>query len=98
MNAKRNELAAGEAPDVEALMQGIGERARAAAAELANASTEAKNAALRAAAAELRQQAVDILVANGKDVAGMEAAGSSKALIDRAQLDPLQGRGDCAIA
>jgi glutamate-5-semialdehyde dehydrogenase len=90
MNAKRNELAAGEAHDVETLMLGIGERARAAAALLANASTEAKDAALRAAAAELRQQAVDILHANSKDIADMEAAGATKALIDRGQLDPLR--------
>ena len=90
MNAKRNELAAGEAPDVEALMQGIGARARAAAAELANATTEAKNAALRAAATELRQHAAEVLLANEKDVAEMQSSGSSKALIDRAQLDPLR--------
>jgi glutamate-5-semialdehyde dehydrogenase len=90
MNAKRNELADGEAPDIETLMQGIGAAARAAAATLANATTEAKNAALLAAARELRQQAATILLANEKDIAGMEAAGSTTALIDRARLDPLR--------
>ena len=87
MNAKRNELAAGEAHDVEALMQGIGARARAAAAVLANASSEAKDKALRAAAAELREREAEILAANAEDVAGMQAAGSTKALIDRGMLD-----------
>ncbi len=94
MNAKRNEFAGGEETaetvDVEALMQGVGARARAAAAVLANATTEAKDKALRAAAEDLRHTAAVILLANEKDVADMEAAGSSKALIDRAKLDPLR--------
>jgi glutamate-5-semialdehyde dehydrogenase len=94
MNAKRNELALGEAPEVgsqiESLMLAIGARARAAAALLANASTEGKDAALRGAAAELRRQAVDVLHANSKDVAAMREAGTSPALVDRAELDPLR--------
>ncbi len=87
MNAKRNELAAGEAQDVDTLMKGIGDRARAAAKTLANAFTEAKNAALRAAAAALREREADILAANAEDIAGMVAGGSTKALIDRGMLD-----------
>ncbi len=90
MNAKRNELAVGEEPDVATLMQGFGERARAAAALLANATSEAKDKALRAAAAELRLHAAEVLLANEKDIAAMREAGNSEALVDRAQLDPLR--------
>jgi glutamate-5-semialdehyde dehydrogenase len=96
MSAKRNEFAAGEAAidaGVETLMRGIGANARAAAAVLANASTEAKNNALTAAAAELRKREKEILAANKEDLAAMKAAGSSDALIDRAALDPARLEG-----
>ena len=62
MSALRKDFAAGEVAaahevetveNVEALMRGIGANARAAAALLANASTEAKNKALTEAAAEI---------------------------------------------
>ncbi|MGH6925230.1 MAG: glutamate-5-semialdehyde dehydrogenase [Propylenella sp.] len=74
-------------------MRGIGERARASAAILANASTEAKNQALRAAASGLRQTVKEILAANAEDVAAMKAAGISTALIDRGALDPARVEG-----
>ena len=67
-------------------MLAIGARARAAAAKLANASTESKNAALLAAAGELRQREADILAANADDVAAMRASGATEALIDRGTL------------
>ena len=86
MNAKRSEYPAGEASDVETLMRGIGVAARAAAAHLADASTEAKNAALHAAAGELRRSRATILAANRADVAGMQAAGATAAMIDRGTL------------
>jgi glutamate-5-semialdehyde dehydrogenase len=69
-------------------MRDIGVRARAAAAILANAATDAKNAALSAAAAELRRQAPAILAANGKDVAAMRAGDATPAMIDRGTLNP----------
>ncbi len=68
-------------------MAGIGRRSRDAAATLAVASTEAKNAALRAAAAAIRADNAAILAANGEDVVAAEAAGLSSAMIDRLMLD-----------
>ncbi len=91
MSALLKDRATGEAAHdstVEALMHRIGEEARAAAAILATASTAAKNEALRAAAAALRCGETDILAANRDDVAAMQTAGTSAALIDRGTLDP----------
>jgi glutamate-5-semialdehyde dehydrogenase len=88
MSALRHDYAAGEAAlDVETLMLDMGRNARAAAAILANASTEAKNKALTEGAAALRRRAADILAANAEDIAAMQAGGYSKARIDRAALD-----------
>ena len=87
MNAKRNEFSTGEAESVEELMWSIGARARAAAGKLANASTEAKNAALLAAASALTEGEDEIMAANAEDVTVMRAAGATEALIDRATLD-----------
>ncbi len=92
MNAKRVDLSAGEAfaaaGGIDALMRGIGERARAAAARLANASTNVKNAALLEAASELRRGEAVILAANAEDLRTMREAGSTTAMIDRGTLDP----------
>jgi glutamate-5-semialdehyde dehydrogenase len=88
MNAKRSEAAVGEAGSVADFMQAIGDRARRAANILANATTQAKNAALQAAAGHLRASTETILAANGEDVGAMQAAGSSAAMIDRTRLDP----------
>jgi glutamate-5-semialdehyde dehydrogenase len=99
MSALRKDYAAGEAAasganeSVETLMHGIGANARAAAAVLATASTEAKNKALCEAAAELRRRERESLAANAEDVAAMKAGGSSKALIDRGTLDPQRLEG-----
>jgi len=73
--------------DVEALMQGLGAAARAAATELANASTEAKNTALREAAASLRDRTESILAANARDMAAGRDKGLSAAMLDRLALD-----------
>jgi len=73
--------------DIEALMAGIGARARAAATVLARASGKAKNTALRAAAAAIRAHAGEIQEANERDVAAGREAGLSEALIDRLALD-----------
>jgi len=69
------------------LMAAMGKSARAAARELALASTDAKNAALRAAAEALRKAMADILAANAKDLAAARAAGKPAAFIDRLMLD-----------
>src|SRR4029453_16365654 len=63
-------------------------RAKAAAAELAQASGAAKNAWLRRSAARLRERAADILEANGADVAGGPGYGLAEAQIDRLKLTP----------
>jgi len=73
--------------DVPALMRRIGADARAAAGVLANASTEAKNAALRGSADSLRARADAILAANRKDMEAGRRKGLSKALLDRLALD-----------
>ena len=69
------------------LMHAMGERARAAARELALASTNAKNAALRAAAEALRKSTSAILAANAQDLAAAREAGRPAAFIDRLMLD-----------
>ena len=69
------------------LMHAMGKSARAAARELALASTEAKNAALRAAAQALRKATPTILAANAKDIAAAHEAGRPAAFIDRLMLD-----------
>ena len=73
--------------DVPALMRRIGADARAAARVLANASAEAKNAALTGSADSLRARADAILAANRKDMEAGRRKGLSKALLDRLALD-----------
>ena len=58
-----------ETPDIAALMADIGARAKAAAADLAVASPEAKRAALEAAADAVWEGRADSLAANEKDLA-----------------------------
>ncbi len=73
--------------DVAALMLGIGRTARAAARELALASTDAKNAALAAAAAALRQAIPTVLAANARDISAARQADRPAAFVDRLMLD-----------
>jgi len=63
-----------------------GRAARAAARELARASTEAKNRALRSMAAELRARSVALIEANRADVAQAKKAGRDGAFVDRLTL------------
>ena len=69
------------------VMGAIGAAARAAARELALASTAAKNAALLAAANALREKTPVILAANAKDIAAARDAGRAAAFVDRLLLD-----------
>jgi glutamate-5-semialdehyde dehydrogenase len=62
--------------------------ARAAARELAGASTRAKDAALRGGAARLRGEQDRILAANREDVARARSAGETPAFVDRLTLTP----------
>jgi glutamate-5-semialdehyde dehydrogenase len=72
---------------MQAYIEQLGRQARAAARQLATASTERKNAALVAAAAALRMNADALIAANAKDVAGVREAGKPDAFIDRLMLD-----------
>jgi glutamate-5-semialdehyde dehydrogenase len=74
--------------DIPAMMAEIGERARAAAAVLAFAAPEAKQAALEAAADAIIAAEHDILAANAKDMAFGRDKGLSKAMLDRLLLTP----------
>ena len=73
--------------DIPALMRRIGAEAKAAAAVLADASTESKDDALRRCAAALRDRRPRIIAANGKDMAAGEQKGLTKAMLDRLALD-----------
>ncbi|HEY8520438.1 MAG TPA: glutamate-5-semialdehyde dehydrogenase [Gammaproteobacteria bacterium] len=68
-------------------MRSLGRAARAAAAELARASTATKNAALATAAAEIRAARDGILQANAQDMAAARARNLSAAMLDRLALD-----------
>ncbi len=73
--------------DMKEMMAEVGRRARQAAAALAGASTEAKNAALKAMAANIRARKKEIQEANAKDVENARKAGRTDAFIDRLALD-----------
>lgn len=72
---------------LDAEMQALGQRARAAAALLAKAPTAAKDKALRAAAAALRARLPELLAANAEDVAEARARHLDAALLDRLAID-----------
>ncbi|WP_291718238.1 glutamate-5-semialdehyde dehydrogenase [Magnetospirillum sp. 64-120] len=73
--------------DIQTLMHDLGDRARAAARVLAQASDAAKKDALLTAAAEIRKHAPAIKAANAKDMEGGRAKGLTAALLDRLMLD-----------
>jgi glutamate-5-semialdehyde dehydrogenase len=74
-------------------MTEIGSAARAAAAELAYASSERKYAALVSAAHFVWEERNAILDANSEDMAYGEAKGLSPAMLDRLRLDDHRLRG-----
>ena len=65
----------------------LGQRAKAAARELARLSTEQKNRGLRAMADALSGQGATILAANALDMESAEAGGLSGAMLDRLRID-----------
>ncbi len=69
-------------------MIALGERAKAAATVLAQASGAVRDEALLSAADLLDEASDTVLAANRDDVANAEAAGTSATLIDRLRLDP----------
>jgi glutamate-5-semialdehyde dehydrogenase len=72
--------------DVPGYMLGVGAAARAAARELARATTATKNAALLAAANALDSSTGLILAANVKDIDRAREAGNDDAFVDRLTL------------
>ncbi|HEU4353093.1 MAG TPA: glutamate-5-semialdehyde dehydrogenase [Burkholderiales bacterium] len=85
MQLKRNKQAHG---DLHAMMEEMGRAARAAARELARASTAAKDSALAAIAADIRSESGRVLRANAEDVRKTKKAGSDAAFVDRLTLTP----------
>jgi glutamate-5-semialdehyde dehydrogenase len=76
-----------EARSIQDLMLAMGRDARVAARALGLAGTAQKDHALMAAAAAIRAGAGGIIAANAKDMAAAEAAGMSRANLDRLRLD-----------
>ena len=74
--------------ELEAYVQNLGQRARAAARAVARAGTAAKNTALLATADALGTSQAALLAANEKDLAAGRAAGLDAALLDRLTLNP----------
>lgn len=74
--------------DADALIAGIGKKARAATVALGMATPEAKTAGLRAAAAKVRARANSLLDANAADCTLAEKNGISAAFLDRLRLTP----------
>jgi glutamate-5-semialdehyde dehydrogenase len=70
------------------LLQDIGQRAKAAAAQLALVQTDRKNEALRQAAAGIRSSSALLLAENNKDVENARHAGLAAAMMDRLILTP----------
>lgn len=81
--------------DIQAVMQDIGARAKAAAAELAFASPEMKKQALNAAADAVWARRSDIIDANAEDMVFGREKGLSDAMLDRLMLDEERIQGIC---
>lgn len=79
-------MSAVEAVDLAGVMRELGQKARAAAAVLAFASTEAKDRALVAAADAIDARRAEILAANAIDMETAKARGLSTAFQDRLLL------------
>ena len=69
------------------IMADVGQRARAAARQIANAATSQKQDALRASAKQLDSNRDVILAANVTDMQAGESSGLSQAMLDRLKLD-----------
>lgn len=81
--------------DIAALMSDIGQRAKAASAELAFAPPEQKERALNAAADAVWAQRAEIIAANEKDLEFGRNKGLSPAMMDRLMLDEDRIQGIC---
>lgn len=83
------------APDIAALMRGIGARAKAAAAVLATAGSERKHAALVSAADFIWERREAIADANALDMEDGREKGLSAAMLDRLSLTDARIRDMC---
>jgi glutamate-5-semialdehyde dehydrogenase len=72
--------------DAQAMVQALGEAARAASRELSRSTTAARNKALECAAQALGDREKTILAENAKDVKAARADGNDDAFIDRLAL------------
>ena len=84
-----------DSTDIETMMEKIGRRARAAAAELAFAPADAKRAALEHAAEAIWANRAEIIAANLKDMDYGREKGLSPAMMDRLMLDEDRIKGMC---
>lgn len=73
--------------EIKTMMAEIGSRAKAAAADLAHASADAKETALMVAADAIWANRADILAANERDMDYGRAKGLTEAMLDRLMLD-----------
>jgi glutamate-5-semialdehyde dehydrogenase len=76
------------AHDIAATLSHMGVAARAAATEMARASTRAKNTALTELARLLHEAGAPLQQANAQDIAAAEAAGLAAPMVDRLRLTP----------
>ncbi|MDG4648823.1 glutamate-5-semialdehyde dehydrogenase [Roseibacterium sp. SDUM158017] len=76
-----------ETTDIAAMMQALGAAAKAASAELAFATPEAKRHALEVAADAVTARRDEIVAANARDMAFGRDKGLSPAMLDRLMLD-----------
>ncbi len=79
--------------DIQTMMQELGRNAKAAAAQLATASSESKEAALLFAADQIWATRADIIEANAKDLDYGRDKGLSDAMMDRLTLDEARIQG-----
>lgn len=79
--------------DIQTMMQELGRNAKAAAAQLATASSESKEAALLFAADQIWATRSDIIEANAKDLDYGREKGLSDAMMDRLTLDEARVQG-----
>ena len=90
---KVGQMADGAREDAVGMMRRMGAAAKAAAAELAYASTERKHAALIGAAQYVWESREAIMAANAQDMAFGVSKGLSPAMLDRLKLDEGRIRG-----
>ncbi len=81
--------------DITEIMTEIGRKAKAAAAELAFATPDAKQKALEVAAGTVWEQRAEIIAANAKDMEFGREKGLSDAMMDRLMLDESRVENIC---